>query len=162
MKGTSTQPSMAPLTTGALPPIIRAAPRTLPTRSGLGHAVDAVHAMHAVFGVERQLLGFSSHSRAQVGQRRSTWWKRFSPSSTYCRTACLVDPQLVAPQADDRQVGAGAGRRAIVGAARALHLELVGERGAMDLVLEVHRQVVGDVHRVDAGVLAARRPHAAA
>ena len=53
-----------------------------------------------------------------------------------CLHLVLVDLHVVAPGADDGEVGAMDGVDAIVGAAGELELELVGQRRAMHLVEE--------------------------
>ena len=74
----------------------------------------------------------------------------------------LVDLDVVLPGADHRAVGAGDGGHAVVAAAGELELVLVGESRPVQLVLEVHGDVVAGVHGVVAGPLAARLAAAAA
>ncbi len=67
----------------------------------------------------------------------------------------LINANGVAPRADDGHISAGNGGNAVVGAARDLDLELVGERGTMELILELMGERIADLHGVDVRELAA-------
>src|SRR5450759_1575296 len=132
MNGTSTDESMAPDTIGALPPIRMQAPRSRPGRRALGITLmQCMHRTHALLSMSRDVPSHAMHF------------------------------DRVPPGPDDAEVGARDGGHAVVRASGRLDLELVRERRAMNLVLVVLREVVGQRQGVEAGPLAACRADAA-
>ena len=127
-KGISTEESSAPCRMGALAPTRITAPFSLPGRSALGMAL-----MQCMQRTQSRLLMLSclpSQSMHLLGQLPQTSFWIFEPGRGVVRHFGLVDADLVLPRADDGEVGAGNGGDAVVGAGRALDLELVRETPA--------------------------------
>jgi hypothetical protein len=72
----------------------------------------------------------------------------------------IVLANLVFPGADHGEVGPRRGGHAIVRAGGTLDFELVGKRRPVHLVLMLVRQVVAQLHGIEAGPFAARLAHA--
>src|SRR5271157_807200 len=128
--------------------------------------------MVAVLVVDGQLLTviFHADSRAEVGDVgldiqlgiRSAAGPGFQFAGRISRHGSLIDADVVLPDADDAHIGPGHRGHAVVGAAGAFDLELIGEGGAVHIELEVLGNLVAQVHGVIAGVFAPGLAHAAA
>jgi len=128
----------------------------------LGHDIDAVHAAIALGVVDSQRLGLGVPLHAAGGAQGHHFLANVQAAVCVARHLDRIDPDVVTPGADDGNVGPGHGSHAVVGAAGNLHLRLVGEHRAVELILVRHRDVVQQLQRVDARILAAARTHAAA
>src|SRR5512143_379217 len=119
---------------------------------GLRHAVDAMHAADAILVIDLEGAAVPAHAlgRAHVGDFGLDVHV-FGGILDFS----LVDLYVVPPGADDGEVGAGYRRSAVVGAAGNLDLELVGEGGTMEFVLELIGKGMADRHGVDVRELAA-------
>ena len=132
------------------------------------HGVDAVHAAHAVGGLDGQLVAVPAHALGGAEVDDFLLDVEFAPVTTGVSAGVglefaahvgfhgiLVDLDVVLPGTHHSEVGTGHGAHAAVGAAVELELELVGEGGTVQFVLVVLGQLVAHVLGVVAGIFAA-------
>ena len=135
---------------------------------GAGHGVDAVHAAHAVGGLDGQLAAVPAHALGGAAVHHFGLDVELAPVTTGMGTGVgfefaahvgfhgvLVDLDVVLPRTHDGKVGTGHSGHAAVRAAVELELELVGEGGTVQFVVVVLGQLVAHVLGVVAGIFAA-------